>query len=282
MLIVVITAVENRRRIHSCPHEYLFVCLFLFSLQCQYIPHLSLVFGLRKQILTLRAPLISLFCVSSSPLSSVLLPVTWETISASHLENVSISDMHLKERVARREEAYWRSYERGCTGGSFEEVFLAPMTYKRHDTQLEYTNHAIQIMWEPLGWAVIKQRSNDATVSNIIFIWCCFKMILSKKVSFCLKLAHPSVLLPPPYLLHSYMRWEIPLLGLEERRWGKESNWGVRRGVSSVLISACCYRMDENRERPSCSSCKCLSVIKSLNTPILWGNVSRGGTTQPF
>lgn len=37
--------------------------------------------------------------------------------------------------ISRREEACWRSYERGCTDVSFAEVLSAPMTYERGVTQ---------------------------------------------------------------------------------------------------------------------------------------------------
>ena len=57
-----------------------------------------------------RTLLIRPFCTSC--LSSIFLPVTLKTISASHIEGwFSIPNVC----ICRREQACWRSYERGCT-----------------------------------------------------------------------------------------------------------------------------------------------------------------------
>ena len=63
-----------------------------------------------------------------SPPSSCLWPGNWS--QHAMFKDVSIPKLHLEERGARREEACRRSYERGCTGASFAEVFRHPWRIK--------------------------------------------------------------------------------------------------------------------------------------------------------
>lgn len=110
-------------------------------------------------------------------------------------------DISIPKCISRREEACKRSYERGYTGVSFAEVFLAPMTYKRgvtHTTEI-YKPWQLCCHCHPFKMTPLKHGC------LILLNTCCL---------------NSSLLVSLPCLLHLHLRWKG--LRRKERRQGRK------------------------------------------------------------
>ena len=95
--------------------------------------------------ITLWAPLISLFCASSSPLPSVLLSVTCKSISACQIEGC-LNSLNVSQK-ARIGEVCWLTED-----AQVYPLWIYFVTHAQNscDTQLSYTNHGLYmtVCWE--------------------------------------------------------------------------------------------------------------------------------------